>query len=194
MAKTRLTKYDRQAIRTDIIAHRFDPQERALLAEENALAIQVRAKLYGDYLATIEAAPEGAFCMDSSFTVNVGGKRIRLAFGADYKTQVRLFAVHCKYDPVMSVPDSDKFGAKIADWAQRKEATRTAREKLSGEVLGTLNSFNSFDDLQAGWPEADRFIVARWQTRPEYSANVPAIALRDLSAALDLPPDEVAAA
>lgn len=193
MAKTRLTKYDREQICAAIIDHKFKPIEAALLAEEIALAVQARAKAYGDYLGVIDAAPSGAFCEGDSVDLNVGGRRIRLRFGASYETKARIFADH-RNGYLLNLPESDKFGAKVLSLAERKEAARTERADLRRTLTATLGGFNSFDDLQAGWPEADRFIVARWQARGEYAPAVPAVAIRDLSAALDLPPDMEAAA
>jgi hypothetical protein len=193
MAKTRLTKYDREQICAAIIAHKFDPIEASLVAEENALAIQARAKAYGDYLSVIDAAPKGAFCEDDSIDLNVGGRRIRLRFGASYEVRARIFAEH-RNGYILSLPETDKFGAKALSLAERKEASRSERAELKRTLMATLGGFNSFDDLQAGWPEADRFIVARWQARGEYAPAVPAIAIRDLSVALDLPPDAAEAA
>ncbi len=194
MAKTRLTKADREAIRDAIIKHKFTPLEADVRAEENALALQARAKAYGDYLTVIEAAPKGAFGEDDDVNLNVAGRRIRLRFGADYTTRARLYFDHCRSGYLMSLPESDKFGAKVLAWADKAEANRKARSDLRSNVLATLAAFNTFDDLLAGWPEADAFITARWRERPDYSANVPAVALRDLSAALDLPPDVAEAA
>jgi hypothetical protein len=80
MAKTRLLNADRDVIEAAILAHRFDPLDAAYLAEENALAIKIRAKVYGDFLPTMEAAPAGAFPENNAIRVNVDGRRILLNF------------------------------------------------------------------------------------------------------------------
>lgn len=193
MAKTRLTNADREAIRDAIIAHKFTPIEAALLAEENALAVQARVKAYGDYLKVIEAAPKGAFAEDSDVTANIGGRRIRLRFGADYRTTARVFSAHLR-DFMLNLPDTDGFAAKVVEWAERAETARTQRSDLRNKLIGTLNAFRTFEDLQKGWPEADAFITARWRKRPDYTANVPAVTIHELSEALDLPPELAEAA
>lgn len=189
MAKTRLTNADREAIRDAVIEYKFAPIENGLAAEEFALAIQARSKAYGDYLTTIDSAPDGAFPTEGQTWLNVGGKKIKLRYG-QYPTYVRVFSKHCRYDePMLSLAESDAFAKKVMIWAERSEATKSERRKLRENVGGTLSFFKSFDDLQAGWPEAERFITARWRERPDYTANAPAVTLRDLSTALDLPPD-----
>lgn len=191
MAKTRLRNDDREAIRNAIISHKFKPLEAALAAEANALAIKVRAKAYGPFAKTIDSAPEGAFPTKRTFHVNVGGKKI----GVEADGQMRCFHAHYYgSDPLLAVTDADPLGAAVMDWATRKEALTAERDTLREQVRGTLAAFNTFDDLQRDWPEADRFIVARWQTRPEYAANVPAVQIASLTVALDLPPDEQAEA
>lgn len=196
MAKTRLTNADRDVIRVGIIDHKFLPIEAALLAEENALAVQARIKAYGEYLPTIEAAPAGAFPEERSVRLNIGGRKIALRFGDGYRVAARVFDKHTAgYDRyLLSLTDTDAFAKKALSWAERAEAAKAERRKLVDSVSGTLSAFRSFDDLLKGWPEADKFITARWRTRPEYSANVPAVAIQDLSAALDLPPEIAEAA
>ncbi len=191
MAKTRLTKADREAIRDAVIEHKFAPLDAANAAEEAALAVKARIKAYGSYLPTIEAAPAGAYAEQSVAPVNVGGKRISLYFDG----AARLFAKSFGYGNfLLSLSEDDAFGKAILDHAERKKTLRADRSKLEDIVNGTLSAFNTFDDLLAGWPEAESFITARWRERPDYSANVPAVAIRDLSAALDLPPDVAEAA
>lgn len=186
MAKTRLTNADRDNIREAVIHHKFAPIEANLLAEEHALAIKARIKAYGDFLAVMEGAPKGAFVEESQVRVNVGGRKIYLNFGGE----VRVFAKDGRYDGyLLSAPETDALGAKILDHAIREEQSKQDKNKLRANVKGTLAAFTTFDDLLAGWPEADKFITARWRTRPDYSANVPAVAIRDLSTALDLPPE-----
>lgn len=193
MTKTRMTKYDRHAIRQAILEHKFIPVEAALLAEENALAIQARAKAYGDYLKVIDAAPAGAFAEEDDANLNVGGSRIRLRFGADYKITARVFSAHAR-DTMLALRDSDPLAVKIMGWAHRAEEARRARGDLQAKLTGTLGAFRTFDDLLAGWPEASTFITERWRISGEYVASVPAVTLQELSAALDLPPEEIAVA
>lgn len=194
MAKTRLTNADREAIRDAILAHKFTPIEAGLRAEENALALQARAKAYGSYLKTMEAAPSGAFPEQANIDLNLGGRRLRIAFGADYTTRCRVFDAHAHGGYILSLPDGDEFGGKVLSWAERREAAKVARSELRGKLGGTLSAFTTFDDLVKAWPEAESFVRERWAMRPDYAANVPAIQLTDLTAALDLPPEVAEAA
>lgn len=194
MTKTRLNNADREAIRDAVILHKFQPVEAALDAEMHALAIQARVKAYGDYLATIEAAPDGAFPTEGHCNLIIGGKRIRLSFGV-FPCAVRVFSHHARYErEMLNLTDADPFGKKVMAWAERREEAKGQRSKLKDNVRGTLDAFKTFDDLLAGRPEAERFITARWRQRPDYIANVPAVEIRTLSEALDLPPETEAEA
>lgn len=187
MPKTRMTNADREAIRDAVLAHKFTPIEAARRTEENALAKQVRARVYGDFLSVMEAAPEGAFRTSSDLRVNVGGKHFRLRFGGAGE-RVRIWHTH-EYDPALAVPDTDKLGARIAAWADASEAARSERSDLRYKVGATLGSFRHFEDAQSGWPEADRFITEQWRKRCHFVPGLPAVAISDLTAALDLPPE-----
>jgi hypothetical protein len=191
MAKTRLRNDDRETIREAIIDHKFSPIEAALAAEAAALAIKARTRAYGDFAKVMDAAPAGAFDTTATVYVTVGGKRVGLAAGG----QMRVFYAHRNgHNEALRLTDAEPLGVKIMDWASRSEANRTERQHLRRQVLATLSAFNTFDDLKAGWPEAERFITERWRTRPDYAANVPAVQIASLTAALDLPPETQAEA
>jgi hypothetical protein len=193
MPKTRLLIADREAIRDAIIDHKFTPLQEALAVEEAALADEARRIAYGPYLRTVEKAPEGAFGLRSDVRVNVGGKRIQLAFAPDYSATRRVFSAHRNED-ILAVPDGDAFGARVLDYAERKEVARKQRGDLYRSTFATLAAFRTFEDLLVAWPEAASFVRPRLESRPEYEANVPAVVLADLTAALDLPPEDVAQA
>jgi hypothetical protein len=187
MAKTRLRNDDRDAIQNAIIEQKFGPIEASLKSEGEALALKVRARAYGDFVRVIDGAPAGAFPREHGLSVVVDGKRVALPTSGP----LLVFYTHRNaYNEMLSVSDADPMGARIMDWAERKEKARSERRKLASQVAGTLAAFRTFDDLQRGWPEADAFITARWRTRPEYAANVPAVQISALTAALDLPPGE----
>ena len=194
MAKTRLLNADREAIEAAILAHRFDPSDAAYLAEENALAIKVRAKVYGDYLPVMEAAPAGAFPESNAIRVNVDGRRIRLNFGDSYRTVARIWSKHRDSSEILSGPSSNPILGKVLDWANRLEATKRERADLKYSLRATLASFTTFEGLIEGWPEAASFANAQWKARGSFVPNLPAVKLQELSAALDLPPDVAEAA
>lgn len=191
MAKTRLRNDDRDAIRSAIIDNKFRPIEAGLAAEANALAIKARARGYGEFVNAMDAAPIGAFPSRSNVIVNVDGKKVSLKTAA----AVRCFYEHLYgSEVVLTLKDTDKLGVEIMAYATRAEAVKAEKETLREQVRGTLAAFSTFDDLQREWPEADAFITARWRTRPDYTANVPAIQISALTTALDLPPDVAEAA
>jgi hypothetical protein len=195
VAKTRLLNADREVIEAAILAHRFDPLDAAYLAEENALAIKIRAKVYGDYLPTMEAAPVGAFPECNAIRVNVDGRRILLSFGDSYRTVARVWNKHnTGGGEILSGPSSNALLAKVLDWANRREATKRERSDLKYSVRATLASFTTFEGLVDGWPEAASFANAQWKARGSFVPNLPAVKLQELSAALDLPPDVAEAA
>lgn len=190
MAKTRILVSDRDAIRDAVLAHKFEPIIKGLEAVEFALAEEARKRAYGTFLKVMDAAPEGAFPTGDSAQVNIGGRRIRLRFGADGKVRKRLFHNHTRFgETIIARPQDDDLGARIVANAEALEQAQTDRNGLYRTVTGTLEQFRTFDDLLLAWPEAEAFIKARWQSRPDYTANVPAVVIKDLSALLDLPPE-----
>lgn len=194
MAKTRLLNADRDVIEAAILAHRFDPLDAAYLAEENALAIKIRAKVYGDFLPTMEAAPAGAFPENNAIRVNVDGRRILLSFGDSYRTVARVWNKHTGGGEILSGPSSNALLAKVLDWANRREATKRERNALKYSVRATLASFTTFEGLVEGWPEAASFANTQWKARGSFVPSLPAVKLQELSAALDLPPEVAEAA
>ncbi|HYC66679.1 Nmad5 family putative nucleotide modification protein [Brevundimonas sp.] len=190
--KTRLTNADREAIRAALIDHKFKPIFADLDREENALAIKVRARAYGDFLSVIDNAPEGAFPSTGKVTVAVGGK----SYGVTFSGAARVFYQHDRgwSSRILEMKSGDKLGEQIEDHANRLETAKDERNHLRRTLDATLKEFRTFDDLLAGWPEAEAFITERWRSRPEYAANVPAVAIKTLTESLDLPPETVAEA
>lgn len=191
MAKTRLRNDDRDAIRDAIVNHKFKPLQAALNAEEAALAIKVRARAYGTFTKTMDGAPQDAFPTARGLSVNIDGKRLRPQGAAE----MRIFYGHQYASQIaLTLSDADPLAVEIMDHAGRAEALRNERRTLENQVRATLAAFHTFDDLQRDWPEADAFITARWRQRPDYVANVPAVQIAQLTAALDLPPEDRAEA
>lgn len=190
MSKTRLTNADRDAICGAILNHRFDRVDADLAVEENALAIRIRAHFCGDFLATMEAAPKRAFAEANSATFTVDGKRMRLCFGGD----VRLCFADYTYSGFPNLSEASPLGKKVMAWANKREASKADRASLRDQLRGTLSSFHTFEALVEEWPEAASFANAQWVSRGTYKPQLPALPLRQLSAALDLPPEiEIAA-
>lgn len=193
MPKTRLTHDDRQAIREAIIAHKYKPIDAAHAATEAALAEELRVKLCGDYLKTMEKAPKGAFPTTNSLVVEIDGKRRHLSFGGKYPDQVyhRVFSEHYSTGTAWKTrAEGEPLALKIVAWMDAVEATKSERSNLISITRATLDGFRTFDDLLDGWPDASRFITEVWRRRGAYlPPQLPAVVLADLSAKLDLPPD-----
>lgn len=192
MTKTRLTNADRDAIRYAMLGHKFDPVFAQLKRDGAALAIKARALAYGDYAVTIDAAPDGAFPVAGAIHVNVGGQKHSLEFEGD----ARVFYKHDRgwTGCALTLVASAALGKAIVDRARAAETAKEEKQHLNNILRATLAEFRSFDDLIAAWPEAETFIKDRWRTRPEWKANVPAVALKTLTDKLDLPPDVAEAA
>lgn len=192
MAKTRLTNDDRDAIRSAVIDRKFDPLFAALKAKESAVVIKARARAYGKYTAEIDAAPTGAFATESNHSFVVAGRRYQLRS----EKPLRVFFKDTRgyMEAMISLPAGDKLGDEIESVAHEREELKNTRDHLRSTIRATLSAFRTFDDLILAWPEAEPFIKARWQTRPEWKANVPAVEIKSLSHALDLPPETVAEA
>lgn len=191
MAKTRLRKYDRDLIGAAIIDHKFQPLRAAQEAEGHKLATEVYESHYD--LATrkvMEKLPKGAFQGRTGFGVTVNGQRHKLELAEPRP----FFASFTSWDTPIRLMDSDDLGARIVAQAHAEDNLRTQRDEATRKVHGTLAQFATFEDLLIAWPEAEAFINARLQKRTDYVAPVPAVQIKDLSAALDLPPELAEAA
>ncbi len=190
MSKTRLLASDREAIRNAVVAHKFDPLFAALADEEKAIGALVYERLYDKPTRTaMKRLPAGAFPTKCGVSVNCAGQRHHV----DLPASAPILYKHY-YGETLALPAGDTLCERIKERAAREETIKSDRAHAKKVTDATLAQFRTFDDLAVAWPEADTFIKARWQTRPDYTANVPAVVLKDLSAALDLPPEEIAEA
>lgn len=189
MAKTRLFKDDREAIRAALVGHKYDPIFAAREREEFALAAEVWDHIYAAHKAAMAKLPAGALPESDHITVRAYGKYVTLHFGrGDFlkRPKRRLFDAHKR---VWEAPACD-LAERVERWAQAGEDLKKERNEMGVKLDAALASFRTFDDLLAAWPDAERFITKRWRERPEYaSSQLPAPVLTDLSKALDLPPD-----
>ncbi len=195
MAKTRLNMADREAIRDAIIAHKFDALIAGMECREYALADLVWKHLLGeDGQKWMAKAPPGALPETDCMGVNCTGKSHYLHFsewkmigGRQKRRTFDKFNNRTDLSPGLPLTE------EINDWAMTLKTTRDERGNLRQTVLTALAGFRYFEDAIEGWPEAADFIRAR-QVRS--SAPVRAVVVRysDLSAKLDLPPEEKQAA
>lgn len=190
MTKTRLLASDREAIRNAVVAHKFNPIFAALADEEKAIGAMLYERLYDKAIrAAMKRLPKGALPTKCGVSVNCAGQRHHV----DLPESEPIFYKHY-YGETIALPAGDALCERIKDRASREEAAKSDRSHAKKVTDATLAQFRTFEDLAVAWPEADSFIKARWQTRPDYTANVPAVVLKDLSVALDLPPDDLAEA
>jgi hypothetical protein len=195
MAKTRLLTSDREAIERAVIKHKFEPLEQAAAVTEGALAVEAYQRGYGVHVPYLAKAPKGAFLEANNFRLNVGGRVFRLQFSPERSISYRFFYKHKgDWTDLLELDVTDELGQRIIAHAENKDQLVKDKTALTKVVSSTLAQFRTFDDLLTGWPEAESFIKARWQTRPDYKANVPAVVIKDLSAQLDLPPETQKAA
>lgn len=195
MAKTRMNVADREAIRDAIIAHKFDDMIANMERREYVLADLVWKHLHSDSdRRWMAKAPAGALAETDCMGVNCAGRTHYLHFGewkmVDRRPKRRTFD---KFNRRTDMPSALPLTEEINDWAMTLKGTRDERGNLRQSVLTALAGFRCFEDAIEGWPEAADFIRAR-QVRS--SAPVRAVVVRysDLSAKLDLPPEEKQAA
>lgn len=214
MAKTRLNRADRDVIAEAIIAHKYGPEIAANRLKEYELARKVYDRAYSAKLQKQMAAlPDGAFATSDHLMVAVNGQKFQLEVCAD--TSDDLGVIDQKLDrakrpliqvlnkhrgvgycaePMLSVLDDDPLGADVVAWRQERDRLMKEPADRRAQLDAALAQFIYFDDLQAQFPEAEAFVVKRWQERPAGGpAGVPAVPIKDLARQLDLPPHTLAA-
>ncbi len=191
--KIRLYKADREVIAADLTAHKFDPIEAALAAQEYLLADEVYKRAYSEAdRRWIDNSPKGALPTKGRLKVNAAGCRHVLRFGANPDAPRAIFEKH-EYSYTLSLEAGDDLGERINAHAMACKEATTERDTTLHQVEATLAKFSTFDALLDAWPEAETFIKARMTNRPGL-VSVPAVILTDLTAKLDLPPEDQAAA
>lgn len=199
MAKTRLNNADRNAIAEAIIDHKYVPLEQAHAQRGHDLANELWEILHGEHRQLIDALPKGALEEAHKINVNAAGRHIELRFGPDVSSWPSVYRpVFYKYARGR-VPVDDLAGRDFADrldtWLGEGKTLREERAEQHTKTLAVLSTFTSFDDLQAAWPDADKFITAQWRKRGVAGGrNLPAVMISDLSRQLGLPPGEQEAA
>lgn len=189
MAKTPLNQADRDVIRNQIIGRKFTPLRDKQVVDENKLAMEVWTLAYKAYLPVMAKLPRGAFKMSKTISTNVGGRSYYL--NADQEVQLMYEdANNWNGKRLATFEATSPMGEKISAFAQSKIDLERQQQDADRKVAASLKAFRSFDDLLKAWPEAEKFIKARWATRPDYNANVPMVVLKDLSKELGLPPEE----
>lgn len=212
MAKTRLNKADREHIAKAIIDYKYQPQIALNRAHEYQLAKLVYERVYtADIRKKMSALPEGAFPETDTLLAAVNGQKFKLEVCADCSDElgvnlgydisredrplVRVMYKHNdaqRYNasPMLSITDEDALGAELVEWRHDRDRLITEPDEMRRKLDATLSQFLYFDDLVSQFPEAESFILKRWRERPEGgSPGVPAVVIKDLAKALDLPPE-----
>ena len=196
MAKTYMNDEDKDDIAAAIAAHRYDPEKAKLIAEGIILAQKLYDRKYdADQRTFIDSLADGVLPEDDDIRVACGGQQFDVPFsgryqsyGSETKVFKRVFS-RDKGSQWFSLAADDPLAEALCDWRDRYTQCNEDRRTQTRKVRKTLDTWRYFDDANKAWPEASRFIVERWQTRPDYAGqNLPAIQLKDLNAALDLPP------
>lgn len=204
MAKTRLNSSDRETLTEQIVGHKFNRLQLLREQEEFDLAKEAYAKAYpATLVAKMGAMPKGSFPTDTDICVSVSGKRFDLNFsptrwGHPYAWEAaakpadaeqRPFLYKHYQDVALAILDGDDFGDRAVANQEQEESLQKERQDMLIRVRATLDNFRYFDDLLTAFPEAESFIMKRWRERPEGgSPGVPAVVIKDLARALDLPP------
>ena len=193
MANTYLREDDRRAIADAVSAHKYDIVDARLREEEGQIADRLYGAIYNQAARTMMmGAPDGAFGLNNSLQLLVDGKRLTVKFQEGCQRPV--FWKH-RNDPVINVREGQVPAADAAlGLKNRMKAADEARRDIRSMALATISKFRSFEKLAEAWPEAETFIWARLRERGNPSAGVPAVLFMDLNKALELPPEDKAAA
>ena len=190
MAKTRMTNADREAIANKITAHKYDPLFEAAEAQRATLVQKIYDDAYSaEDRAWMAKAPKGALATSGSIQINVAGQRHTVYFGKEVIMPV--FHKHIGWGSPC-VAKAYPAGHELGE-AWVAVATTTLRDefqKALGMVTRALAGFRTFEDAAEGWPEASTFIMDRARLRVgNTSTTLPAIEIKAINAALDLPPE-----
>lgn len=201
MAKTKLNAADREVLTSELVAHKFDKLQLANRKEQFDLADRAYKRVYPDKTRrAMEALGAGAFKLEDDFYVAVNGQRVNLYFGpckydepympkVDEPERRPLFERHTGYgENLLSVLDDDPLGAAVIANAHARKDLEEERSHLTNVTKATLAQFVYFEDLIEAFPEGVKIIEKRLLERPQGgSTGVPAVQMKSLAAALDLP-------
>jgi hypothetical protein len=183
MAKTRLLKADRDAIRVALLEHKFAPRVAALKRAREAAALALYDRLHAPHLKAMAALPEWAFGRRNNLLVKTYGRLYTLEFAdAEDRPVLHKYLGHIELGTTTQADD-------IEALTREDKTIVDERLEMAHKVTAALEKFSSFEDAIKAWPEAASFFNARMKERG-LVVNLPAVMLMDLTKQLDLPPDD----
>lgn len=180
MPSVRITDPIRKTILDRVIAHGFGKSEAALYTEEQQLAATAYGKLVPEqHGKTMALLPKNYFDMSEGIAVVVEGKQVWLRFGAERPVPAQ--------DRRLILPPTDHFAQRVMSFMARGKALEAAKKAARVQARAVISSVRTVEKLVAVWPEIASFTADIAQAQKPVTAL--AAPIRDLNAALDLPPD-----
>ena len=178
---TRLTNDLRRVILKRIFEHAFTARDAAMEVEERAVARKVYEH---EHPAKIRAAmavlPKGFMCEDDYIDVRIDGQARRLQLGGTY--QISRTVVHGH----VALASSEPIGAEVKAFHVKKAAYEDEKEKRKREARTIVFAASSVKRLIETWPAVETLVS---DMKGEKAVTALALPMRDLNAALGLPPD-----
>lgn len=172
---TRLTIDIRNAIKGDLLAHRFAKEENKIKQENHKLAVRAYNALYTPTeRRRMNDLPKGWLEEWNYLIVRLCGITVRLTL-----PESRRFPATGRRNFTVNAQDlRDKHDELHA--AEQKLAEE--KRKASAEIAAILYSVNTINQLVAAWPEVKPFIKKRIKEAPQ----LPSIKVEEVNAFLGL--------
>jgi hypothetical protein len=152
MASTRLTNPMRTIIRDRMLDHAFSAREKALAAQQHALAREVYDRLYPKEVQKLmNALPEGYLSTDDDLMVVISGEYHTLKYAPGIRLR------EASDSRRLAILSSDPLGERIL--AANREDTRLMADKRKqrDDIWGVLTSVSTLNKLLEMWPEVESF-------------------------------------
>ena len=178
---TRLTNDLRRVILKRIFEHAFMARDAAMEVEERAVARKVYEH---EHPAKIRAAmavlPQGFLYETDCIDVRIDGQSRRLNLGGTYPVGR---AIAHGY---VALASSEPIGAEVKAFHVKKAAYEDEKEKRKREARTIVSAASSVKRLIETWPAVESLVA---DLKGEKAVTALALPMRDLNAALGLPPD-----
>ena len=201
---TRLTNAIRDAIRAELLAHRFREPILILLNEAQQLGEDVYAELYPPHVySKMNALPEGFFRKQDHIKTFCLGQPLHIYFGPFIEylkgyeaipreqrhVQSRIMGQrhYPEYSNILTL--SDPLQKRVEQLIQNRDKHNAAYSTASTQLEASLAAVGSISNLIKAWPEIEPF--AKKYMDP-VKIQLPAIPVASLNAMLDLSTDKVA--
>lgn len=202
MASTKLTKYMREKILTEVLAHKFKDQYLALCSEYCDLTNAVYEDLYSEAdIKKMYSLPKGWLKTTASISVKFAGKYTQLTYGAllphnDFYEvfKVSRESIEEKPCPYKDAGECRKVYEATDLLAQRYEGLETKLSEMKIEynkvkalTQSTLDNVTTVQALINRWPEIEPFAKKHIYVADR---TVPALPVEKLNQMLNLPIEE----